>query len=287
MAGRSQRASIANETLEILSRGTYRGPDGAAISIESALRAAVKGTVVYAPNDHEELLTRLREFSADLPASDGTKFSVVNATTFAAAQQLLQDHPTERVACLNFASAKNPGGGFLRGAQAQEECLARASGLYACIRNASAYYETNRNCGTALYTDHVIYSPDVPVFRDDDDRLLATPYQVSIITAPAVNAGAVKKNEPQRIFQIEPVMRRRIESVLGIAAERKDTDLVLGAWGCGVFQNSPSEVAAWFHEALTANRLFRGRFQRVVFAVLDRTDNDRFIGPFAERFGKC
>ncbi len=287
MAGRSHRASIANETIDILSRGTYRGPDGDEISIESSLRAAVDGTVVYLPEDGDELLARRQASADDLPASEGTKYSVLNTTTLAAAQRLLLDHPAERVACLNFASAKNPGGGFLNGAQAQEECLARASGLYACIRGAATYYESNRNCGTALYTDHVIYSPNVPVFRGDDDRLLAAPYLTSIITAPAVNAGAVMKNEPQRSSQIEPVMRRRIEKVLAVAAEQKQTALVLGAWGCGVFRISRTTSLRGFHEALTVHNLFQDAFNGSYFAVLDGTDNGRFINPFAEQFSKA
>jgi len=69
---------------------------------------------------------------------------------------------------LNFASAKNPGGGFLGGGSAQEESLARSSGLFPCINQMQQMYETNRAYRSCLYTDHMIYSPRVPVFRDDE-----------------------------------------------------------------------------------------------------------------------
>jgi len=39
----------------------------------------------------------------------------------------------DKTLCLNFASAKNAGGGFLGGSQAQEESLARSSALYATL----------------------------------------------------------------------------------------------------------------------------------------------------------
>src|SRR6185312_12808515 len=93
------------------------------------------------------------------------------------------------VVALNFASAKNPGGGFLGGAKAQEEDLCRCSALYTCQLTQSAYYEVNRATSSMLYTDNIIYSPDVPFFRDDRLQLLDEPFTVSIITAPAPNAG--------------------------------------------------------------------------------------------------
>ena len=67
----------------------------------------------------------------------------------------------------------NPGGGFLSGSQAQEESLARATALYPCLAQMTEMYETNRQLNSPLFTDNMIYSPEVPVFRDDDDILLA------------------------------------------------------------------------------------------------------------------
>src|SRR5690348_13855049 len=92
----------------------------------------------------------------------------------------------------------------------------------------------------------MIYSPRVPVFRDDDDRLIEEPWSVAMITAPAVNAGVVRANEPGSVPRIAETMNRRIASVLGLAAHHGHDALVLGAWGCGVFANDPWEIAELF-----------------------------------------
>lgn len=68
------------------------------------------------------------------------EYSIQQATTLEAAQYLRLQHPDERIAILNFASANNPGGGFINGAQAQEESIARASSLYASLEQAKDYY---------------------------------------------------------------------------------------------------------------------------------------------------
>lgn len=75
------------------------------------------------------------------------------------------------VAALNFASATHPGGGFLSGARAQEESIARSSGLFACLEGREMY-SWHRSRLDAMYSDWIIYSPDVPVFRTDDGELL-------------------------------------------------------------------------------------------------------------------
>lgn len=213
MSNRSRWAEIAVETVGILQAGGYVLPDGRDVSIRHQLDAAVAGTIVYAPSDNTGLSTK-RDLQRHTDDRTALSCHVSNETTLSAARRLVEEEGRTDVLCLNFASAKNPGGGFLGGAQAQEESLARASGLFACLETARPYYDANRQCGTCLYTHHLVYSPAVPVFRDDSDQVLAAPYMVAFLTAPAVNAGAVRRNEPANTGQIEPVMRERIRNAV-------------------------------------------------------------------------
>ena len=189
-----------------------------------------------------------------------------------------------RVGVLNFASARNPGGGFLAGAQAQEESLARSSGLYHSLLKCQSYYHYHRVHRSGLYSDRMIYSPHCPVFRNDDGALLEQPYFVVFITAPAPNAGAVQHNQPSLVAQIEGVLRERAAKLLGLAACHRREVLVLGAWGCGVFRNDPAMVAGIFSELIAPNGRYWGRFRKVVFAVLDTSRSQGTYQAFVERF---
>ncbi|MGP0063958.1 MAG: TIGR02452 family protein [Isosphaeraceae bacterium] len=283
MASRSKRAETARETLEILESGHYLARTGNRVTIGDRLAAARTRSILYTPDRHDDVSRQCEPILLGCIDRAPTAFEVVNATTLHASRELLRDDPSARVLALNFASAKNPGGGFLNGSQAQEESLARASGLYACIAPLQAMYEANRGSSSCLYTEHMIYSPDVPVFRDDDDTLLEEPYAVSFVTAPAVNAGVVREKEPRNVARIEPVMLARIEKVLSLAVVNGHDVLVLGAWGCGVFRNDPAEVAVGFARHLNGEGRFRSAFRKVVFAVLDRTHDRSIIGPFEGR----
>jgi uncharacterized protein (TIGR02452 family) len=131
-----------------------------------------------------------------------------------------------------------------------------------------------------FYTNYAIYSPDVPVLRTDAGDLLAEPYRCSFITAPAVNAGVAVRARQRDSIRAE--MALRVHKVLALAAGHGHEAVILGAWGCGVFKNDPEMIAQLFHEALSGP--FRGAFARVAFAVLDRSDDRHFIGPFARLF---
>ncbi|MFI0407732.1 TIGR02452 family protein [Actinomadura sp. 3N508] len=260
---RHPRRETAQETVRILDRGDYVAPSGRTVSIVDGLARAVRGTVLYRPDELDELLQRLPPVSA-APGST-TRIEVTDETTLAAALRL-SGQGTVPFA-LNFASAKNPGGGFLNGAHAQEEGLARSSGLYASLRSAREFYDFHRAQGDLLYSDHMIYSPDVPVFRDDAGTLLDEPYDVAFLTSPAPNRGAIQ--DPAQADRIRDVLRLRARKLLAVAQDNGHRRLVLGAWGCGVFRNDPQEVAEVFAELLRPGQEFAGRFEHVVFAVWD------------------
>jgi len=183
---------------------------------------------------------------------------------------------------LNFASAKSAGGGFLTGAQAQEESLARASGLYPCISEQKSFYKANKRHHSNLYLDDMIYTPKVPVFRDDEGELLS-PYPLSIVTSPAANAGVVKAQESHHIHLIGSTMQGRIDKLLALCAHHQHHTLILGAWGCGVFKNNPQDIASYFAATFGEGGLFHRAFKRVVFAILDHTKDQSIISAFRER----
>jgi uncharacterized protein (TIGR02452 family) len=268
--------AVADETLAIIENGGYATPSGRAVVIRAEIDAAVAGTRLYTP---EDLKTSLHVARADVTP----RIEVTRETTAQAGRRLVQKEGIERVVALNFASAKNPGGGFLSGAKAQEEDLARCSALYPCQIGKRAYYDSNRASGSMLYTDHMIYSPDVPFFRDDALVLLEQPFLLSIITAPAPNAGEAAKRVPSETPRVSAALRSRARKVLEVAARHDHRCLVLGAWGCGVFRNDPREVADVFATWLAHEEL-HGAFERVVFAVYDTGKDSPRYRAFVERF---
>ncbi|MGB0432387.1 MAG: TIGR02452 family protein [Bacteroidia bacterium] len=267
---RNNNKQIAENTIEILKTGFYEVNDKT-IDITEMQQNAVSNSILLKPEWQPKV---------DFEKRFETEYSVVNCTSLQACEQVKD----ENAMCLNFASAKNPGGGFLGGSQAQEESLARSSGLYYTLTKHQEYYQSNRENRIFLYLDYMIYSPKVPVIKNDQGDLFEQPYTLSFITAPAVNAGVLLQRQPHLAPEIEPTMKRRIERVLTLAAEKGHQTLVLGAWGCGVFRNDPKMIARLFAEALLDKGAFAGVFKKVVFAVLDRKEPKPRFEAFSQAF---
>ncbi|WP_053660900.1 TIGR02452 family protein [Micromonospora sp. NRRL B-16802] len=264
MSGRLRE--IARQTVAIAESGRYRNDAGDEVVLGGAVRAAIAGTRHHLPDDVLAL------GSAEPGA--GT-VEVTYESTLQAAHRVGSD-----AACLVFASAKNPGGGFLGGAKAQEESVARASALYPCLVAAPDFYAFHRGQRDLRYSDRVIYSPDVPVFRDDKGNLLDQPYTTSFLTAAAPNLGAIVRNQPEHTADVPVVLARRARRVLEVAAAHGRRTVVLGAWGCGVFRNDPATVADAFAEALQVV----DRFDHVVFAIRDGLPGTPVYHAFVQRF---
>jgi uncharacterized protein (TIGR02452 family) len=278
---------LAQQTQEIVDRGGYRAPGGHEVTLAAAVEAARTGTRMHGPEPVrcEEGAEGERGGQHDFTP---VAVEVTGESSLEAARRLVRaGDADDQVAVLNFASARNPGGGFLNGAQAQEEALCRSSALYACLRGVRAFYDHHREHRDPLYTHRVIHSPGVPVFRDDDGRLLDEPYRVAFLTAAAPNAGVLLSRAPERAAELPRALAVRAERVLEVAARHGHRRLVLGAWGCGVFRNDPAQVAAAFRGLLVdgdGGGRFAHRFDRVVFAVLDRTKGATARDAFTRTF---
>jgi len=268
---------VAEETMAAVAAQKYKTPSGRTLSLDKLVQAAVRRSKLYKPdyNPPEEDLGTVNH---------APSISVTHESTLEAAYRLEDERPC----VLNFASAKHPGGGFLRGSIAQEETIARASALYHTLVEHPEYYEENKRSqgdNIGLYKDYAIYSPDVPIFRNDRTEWLEEPYKTSVLTSPAPNRGAIadfyKDEIPNEIEEkIVKAFYRRMVQVLAIMSDNGHRTIVLGAWGCGIFGNNPYVVSKLFKKALEEVP----RFDKVVFAIYDDPNSDTFRA-FTKQFG--
>lgn len=165
-----------------------------------------------------------------------------------------------KTAVHNFASASNPGGGVARGANAQEECLCRCSGLYFCLNTSAmweGFYTPHRKAKDPLHNDDIIYTPGITVFKTDTAKPKLMPesdwYNVDVITCAAPNLRANPSNsynsgdgDQAAVLSDDDLLKlheKRLRRILDVAALNKEEVVILGAFGCGAFLNDPKVVA--------------------------------------------
>ena len=254
---------VAGETLKIITEGEYK-VNGRAVALPQKEGCRFSTVQVYSPDKCKRWLDpeTLQSFKQEKMC----RFTVTNEDSFRAAERLKEPM------VLNFASARHPGGGFLKGASAQEESLCRCSTLFASLssKDAEEMYRYNTENQINTYSDYMLFSPYVVVFRDIEKGLLEKPFVVSVVSVPAPNRSAGARNEPKAT--IRNVLLRRIRWMLVCAAKHGNKNVVLGAWGCGVFRNDPVQVASCFKQVLTDEGLGYC-FDEVCFAIYGKPGN--------------
>ncbi len=204
-----------------------------------------------------------------------TKVQVSNETTIGAVLRLKEQGL--RPLSLIFANGVEPGGGFLRGARAQEEAICRVSSLYWTLLGDAMYlHHLHRRAQDS--TDWAILSPLVPVFRSDTGGHFETPLLADFITCAAPYTPTV--GQPTA----GDLLRNRIHRVFAIAKAYGYSSLILGAWRCGAFGNDPNRTARDFREAIEGD--YNGQFANILFAIADWSDDRKFLSPFADVFSE-
>ena len=238
---------------------------------------SVKRTVMYDGSHIESPITSV--YNGD------TEFVFRNTDTVTALfNEKKENTGCEKYAVLNFASFKNPGGRFLDGSSAQEECLCHESNLYNILVNfKDSFYIPNKSrLNNSLYDDHLLYTPDVIFDRGESMKCTA-----DVITCAAPNKTAAQKYRDIPDDKVDEALISRVHSVLMSAYCQSTDGIILGAFGCGVFGNDIKTLAIIYRGLF--DHKYKRCFKRVVFAIPTLKDGDdtfdKFIASFTMRIG--
>lgn len=156
------------------------------------------------------------------------------------------------ICVLNFASNNEPGGMFLEGSNAQEECLCHASTLYPVLKAFDIeYYDWNRkNKNNGQYRNRALFTPKI-IFEQQEEKVVA-----DVITCAMPNYRYHRV--PYVINQAN--VSERVNLLYEVANDQKVRTLIAGAWGCGVFVQDPEFVCRCLMENAWG-------VEKVIFAV--------------------
>lgn len=216
---------------------------------------------------------------------DAAKVIVSGKRTYEAAAAYKENH----VAVHNFASTSNPGGGVVNGASAQEECLCRCSGLYFCLNSPimwDGFYKPHRDAHDPIHNDDIIYTPGVTVFKTDtaSPQLMNESewYDVDVITCAApnlrdqpsnrYNTGDGNKQVVMKDKDLLALHEKKLRRILEVVLSEGCDTVILGAFGCGAFQNNP-EVVALANKNVIKDYLHA--FKNIEFAIYCSPRDDR------------
>ena len=274
MSTREERIEVFEDTLDWIEKD----PDLAA-----SVQSAKKNTTVF--------------YEDDYPAFDtsGTKAMSVTVSmdrSYQAAMRLSRENPGAKIAVMNFANAFQAGGGVTKGSSAQEESLCRTSTLYPLLYRKylkDTFYKHHRDLNTPKASDSLVYTEGVVICKTDEDLPKRMPKEdwvtVDVITVAApdlrrksnMHAALVGGGTYMNDAELFGYHVKRAMHILTCAAAKKADILVLGAFGCGAFENNPEVVARAYRTALQE---FPKVFSRIEFAVycspMDTTNYDVF-----------
>lgn len=200
----------------------------------------------------------------------------------------------QKICVHNFASATTPGGGVVKGSSAQEECLCRCSTLYFCLNAPdmwNGFYAPHRMEQNPIHNEDCIYTPEVLVMKTDTEMPMMLPpekwYDVNVITCAAPNLrekpsnkmNLMDGNKTTKISDKEllDIHEKRLARILDIALLEGNEVVILGAFGCGAFENNPEVVA---RAAKNVIPHYINAFETIEFAIYCTPRDERNYKTF-------
>jgi len=190
----------------------------------------------------------------------------------------------QKVAVLNFANANCFGGGVRGGAGAQEENMFRRTDCY-CSKKPN---ETDQHDMYVPAHTELLNARHGRVYLDTDQHRVCVRDQEEELQGdlgyrflaqseifPFIELRAAAKDLRRRtnymsdaVFEVD--CRRRVKAQFETLLAKKVRHVVLGAFGCGAFENNPVIVARVYMQAVVQ---YAQHFDVVAFAIVKSRDN--------------
>ena len=286
------RVTAMVNTIGVLSRQAYRtNIDGQETEVKLICPRAQ--SIVYS---HRSKLNKSQELSTPLrPPFPSTNVFVVNEDCLVVYERMAAKNCSPVL--LNMANAETPGGGYQRGAGAQEENIFRRSNYYLSL---DAELDTKKQADRFWCTENgekkpvddgqkfypiaefgAIYTSDLTVFRHSEDKGYAfLDRPVSGVCAIAVAAYDRRNHRGTVENVLEDKLavgtRKKIENLFAVAHHHKHDCLILSALGCGAFRNPPQHVAAIFQSVIEQ---YAGYFREIYFSIIDDHNTGQRSNP--------
>lgn len=223
--------SLINETIQIIKKGSYR-KDKHKITLSFSKKERQKA-IVFTTNQIDAM-RKNPICERIIKLGSRCSFNVVNRDSFSVVtDELTQNFYTKvrkdpvSFLVLNFANSVSPGGGVYRGANAQEEDLCRKSSLLSSLESsdANSFYSYHTAQNSFLASDAMILSPNVEIFRDENNELLDKPIKVAVLTCAAPNLCNGMQGLTNE--QLEELLYNRIRGMIAFASAYRYNKLVL------------------------------------------------------------
>ncbi len=269
----NMRSGVFQNTVSIVRSGGYCSENHVCVKLPNPA-SMLAGTVFY---------SKEQSSCKGIAAGRHTEVEVVEEDCLLVAKSLKDEGYNPAV--LNMASRRNPGGGVLNGAGAQEENLFRRTNLFLSLYQFASYaedygvqksslqYPLDQNFGG-------VYTPEACVFRGlekDGYPLLDECYCLSFIAVPGLNRSALDAKGfivPEQVMGIKNKMR----TIFRMGLHHGHDVLVLGALGCGAFRNPPAHISRLFHEIMEEEE-FKDKYRKIVFAIIEDHNSRKEHNP--------
>lgn len=198
------------------------------------------GSILYDIDNLGQIIGHVPE---DLPTYP-VVIEIVDIDTLLMAADFVADGLNPLV--LNMASCFKPGGGVRSGKTAQEEEIFRRTNAW--LTHYYEWYQNEEIRKGRLDDNEVVFSPEVTVVKDENNKVLDEPFSFGMLAVPAIRKPRTDRNGDYRYESDCDTMYYKIEAIFKIAIAHGHDSLILGALGCGAYGNPVHQVVAMFKE---------------------------------------